>query len=418
MENLEWHVERRKLVELKGWDKNPRKISPNALDKLKARITDRGFHDILKIDIDGTVLSGNQRLQALLQLGHIEVDVKAPSRALTTEEKNKVALESNISDGEWDMDALVDFDAALLEAVGFSEKELDKIFKQKGEDDFDAQAEHDLIVTPNAQPGDVYVLGSHRLMCGSSTNPEDVKKLMGEDKADLVFTDPPYNVNYKGQGKKTSTTIENDNMDDAGFRTLLEQAFMNAYAHSKDESAIYVCYASSTHREFEDSLNKANYEVRQQIIWVKQVASMGWGNYRWKHEPILYCHKVGKKCTFLGDRTQYTEWTEQLTDKQLLDKFKKMIEKDEKGGSTVWRLKRDQNYDHPTQKPIQLVKIALANSCHRHGIVLDLFGGGGTTLAAAEESSRACRMMELDPKFVDVIIARWERMTGRTAQKL
>lgn len=376
-EQLEWRIERRAIVELKGWDKNPRKISAAALERLKSRIQERGFHDVLKIDTDGTVLSGNQRLQALIQLGKTEVDVKVPNRALTTEEKNKVALESNISDGEWDMEALTEFDEALLESVGFSEKELDKIFKEKGTDDFDAEAERDLIITPRAQHGDIYVLGSHRLMCGDSTSPEDVAKLMGEDKADMIFTDPPYNVNYSGQGKKTSTTIENDNMDELGFRQLLEKAFNNAYAFSKDEAAIYVCYASSTHREFEDSLNKASYEVRQQIIWVKQVASMGWGNYRWKHEPILYCHKVGKKVNFFGDRTQYTEWAENLSDEQLLEKFKKMIEKDEKGGSTVWRLKRDQNYDHPTQKPIALVKIALANSCHRHGIVLDLFGGGG-----------------------------------------
>lgn len=186
----------------------------------------------------------------------------------------------------------------------------------------------------------------------------------------------------------------------------------------KREAALYCCYASRTHREFEDALNANGFEVRNQIIWVKKVASMGWGDYRWKHEPILYCHQNESKMNFYGDRKQYTEWTEELSDEELLKQVKKMVEKDEAGGSTVWRLHREMKYDHPTQKPIKLVSIAVRNSSKRGDIVLDLFGGSGSTLIACEELNRTCYTMELDPKYVDVIIKRYETLTKEKAIKL
>lgn len=145
---------------------------------------------------------------------------------------------------------------------------------------------------------------------------------------------------------------------------------------------------------------------------------MGWGDYRWKHEPILYCHKSGAKLDFYGDRKQYTEWTEELSDEELLKMVKKNITKEEEGESTVWRLHREQKYDHPTQKPIKLVTIAIRNSSKRDDVVLDLFGGSGSTLIAADQVSRTAWLMELDPKYVDVIIKRWEKATGEKATKL
>ena len=235
----------------------------------------------------------------------------------------------------------------------------------------------------------------------------------------MVWTDPPYNVNYSGRGKSTSNVIKNDNMGEADFRVMLTAWFASYKNFLKKDGALYTCYASRTHREFEDALNANDFEVRNQIIWVKKVASMGWGDYRWKHEPILYCHfKDSKKLNFYGDRKQYTEWSEEPTDEELLKTIKAQVKKEEAGDSTVWRLHREMKYDHPTQKPIKLVSIAIRNSSKRDDVVLDLFGGSGSTLIAADQLNRVCYTMELDPKYCDVIIKRWEKLTGETAKKI
>jgi len=234
----------------------------------------------------------------------------------------------------------------------------------------------------------------------------------------MVFTDPPYNVAYKGNGKNTSNTIKNDDMGEQEFRTMLNAWFHNYSRLLKADGALYCCYASRTHREFEDAINANGFEVRNQIIWVKKVANMGWGDYRWKHEPILYCHKKGSSLQFYGDRKQYTEWTEEPTDEELLSAIKKQVVKDEEGGSTVWRLHRESKYDHPTQKPIKLVSIAIRNSSKRDDIVVDLFGGSGSTLISSDNLNRTCYSMELDPRYVDVIIKRWELQSGEKAIKL
>lgn len=234
----------------------------------------------------------------------------------------------------------------------------------------------------------------------------------------MVFTDPPYNVNYSGRGKNTSNTIKNDHMDESTFRVMLSKWFACYKQAIKPTAPLYCCYASRTHREFEDALNANGFEVRNQIIWVKKVASMGWGDYRWKHEPILYCHQKDSSMPFYGDRKQYTEWTEEMTDDELLQFVKKNISKEEEGGSTVWRLHRENKYDHPTQKPIKLVSIAIRNSSKRDDVVLDLFGGSGSTLIASEGLNRTCYTMELDPRYVDVIIKRYEELTKEKAVKL
>lgn len=213
-------------------------------------------------------------------------------------------------------------------------------------------------------------------------------------------------MDYAGRGKSTSTKIMNDNMDEAEFRTMLGKWFLSYAQSLKETGALYCCYASRTHREFEDAINANGFEVRNQIIWVKKVASMGWGDYRWKHEPILYCHKKGAPLDFFGDRKQYTEWTEEMSDEELLKMVKGMITKEEEGESTVWRLHREMKYDHPTQKPVKLVSIAIRNSSKRGDVVLDLFGGSFSTMVAAHELSRTCWTMELDARYVDVGIKR------------
>lgn len=409
------------IDELKPAEYNPRKWSASARKGLTASLGEFGFVQPLVVNSApnrrGVIIGGNFKLDIAKEKGMKTVPVVWVNIPDLKREK-ELNLRLNKNQGEFDNDLLADFGADLLSEVGWESKELDKIFDESGEDDFDADKEVEKIETPVAQYGDVYELGRHRLMCGDSSKSEDVKKLMGGVLADMVFTDPPYNVNYSGRGKSTSNTIKNDNMDEAAFREMLVAWFKSYREAMKPEAPMYCCYASRTHREFEDALNANGFEVRNQIIWVKKVASMGWGDYRWKHEPILYCHQKGATMPFYGDRKQYTEWTEELSDEELLKKVKAMVTKEEEGDSTVWRLHREMKYDHPTQKPLKLVSIAIRNSSKRGDIVLDLFGGSGSTLIAADQLNRTAFTMELDPKYVDIIIKRWEKITGEKAKKL
>lgn len=407
------------IEKLKPAEYNPRVWTEAARKALTASLDEFGFMQPLVVNTapgrNGIVVGGNFKLDIATKRGLTELPVVLVHLTLAKEKELNLRLNKN--QGEFDLDLLKEFDPAMLYDVGFDSKELDKIYKGDGEDDFDADAEVAAIVEPTTKLGDIFQLGRHKLMCGATGDGQATKKLMGGVQADMVFTDPPYNVNYAGRGANTSNTIKNDNMSEEDFRKNLGTWFADYYAFTKSEAPLYCCYASRTHREFEDALNANGYEVRNQIIWVKKVASMGWGDYRWKHEPMFYCFKRGQSLEFYGDRKQYTEWTEEPSDEELLKTLRAQVKKDEEGGSTVWRLAREQKYDHPTQKPIKLVSIAIRNSSKRDDVVLDLFGGSGSTLIAADQLNRKCYTMELDPKYCDVIIKRWEKLTGGKAVK-
>lgn len=391
------------------YQKNTKKHPDSQLQKIAKSLREFGWRQPILVDKDDVIIAGHGRWMAYNKYPE---GIKEPwiekAVDLSPEQVTRYRLMDNkTNESEWDNDLLAEFEASMLADVGFDSKELDKIFAdKKSHDDFDGDKEAEKIVTPNAKHGELYQLGRHRLMCGDSSNQEDVAKLRGGGLADMVFTDPPYNVDYAGRGKSTSTKIMNDNMDEAEFRTMLGKWFLSYAQSLKETGALYCCYASRTHREFEDAINANGFEVRNQIIWVKKVASMGWGDYRWKHEPILYCHKKGAPLDFFGDRKQYTEWTEEMSDEELLKMVKGMITKEEEGESTVWRLHREMKYDHPTQKPVKLVSIAIRNSSKRGDVVLDLFGGSFSTMVAAHELSRTCWTMELDARYVDVGIKR------------
>ena len=382
MTDLVWHTTQLKVNELTPFEGNPRQMTDAQAIQLKASLQKFNLVEIPAVNTNGKILAGHQRLKIMQLLGRGQemIDVRMPNRILTPEEEKEYLLRSNKNTGEWDFDALANFDEEFLKEVGFSSKELDRIFDLKGGDEDDAP---EAPATARAQRGTVYALGEHRLMCGDSTDPKDVEVL-----------------------------------SEASFREFLKKAFGNYRDFTNKNAALYCCYASRTHREFEDALNHAGWEVRNQIIWVKAVASMGWGDYRWKHEPIFYAHQKNVPLNFYGDRCQYTEWTETKTDQELLDIFKKMIEKDEKGQSTVWRFSRETNYKHPTQKPVELVKKAITNSSKRNEIVLDLFGGSGSTLIACDILKRRCFTLELDPRYVDVIIQRYCDFTGADKERI
>ena len=186
----------------------------------------------------------------------------------------------------------------------------------------------------------------------------------------------------------------------------------------KTSAPFYVCHAFATQRDFEDSMEKVGLHIRNQIIWNKTLAVMGWGDYRWKHETIFYAAFENSKSKFYGDRSQYTVINESWDDKKIIENIKKICEKQEKGGSTVWTLGKDVDSVHPTQKPIELIEIALRNSSKEQDLIVDFFGGSGSTLIGCEKMNRVCFSMELDPKYVDVIIRRWEQYTGEKAEKL
>jgi len=243
---------------------------------------------------------------------------------------------------------------------------------------------------PITKPGDLWILGRHRLLCGDSTDQTVVAKLMENQLADMIFTDPPYNVNYTGK-TKDALTIKNDSMKDDNFRHFLTLAFLNMAQASKAGAPIYVCHADSEGLSFRTAFKEAGWDLKQCIIWVKQHFVMGRQDYQWQHEPILYGWKPGAAHKFYGDRKQ----------------------------TTVWQIDRPMaNREHPTMKPIALCAQAIKNSSKSGDIVLDLFGGSGSTLIACEQLNRTCYMMEIDPKYCDVIVKRWENLTGQKAERV
>lgn len=298
-------------------------------------------------------------------------------------------------------------DEKMIELTGFSKDLL--VSKDENEDVVPS-----IPNIPKSKRGDVYVLGNHTIMCGSSTDENDVATLMHGIKADMVFTDPPYNVNYSGRGEKTSEGIIGDNVPEAEFEKFLDDVFANIAKNTKDGGGMYIFHASSTQSIFERSMQKSGIEIRNQMIWNKPVASMGWGDYRWKHEPFFYAGKKGVEMQFYGDRTNTTVLDFQKTEDEIIAWAKRQKLAEERGKTTIWSVKRDphKEYVHPTQKPVELIVHAIRNSSKAGDIVLDLFGGSGSTIIACEKMDRACFAMELDPKYADVIVQRYVDYTG------
>lgn len=404
---LEWIAEVRKVSELKEIDDNPRKITEDAFNLLKKRIIERGFHDVVKVDTEDFILSGNQRKRALNDLKLTQVNTLKPNRPLTKEERDAVVIESNRSDGEFDWDMMANqFDEQQLRDLGFSDLELGLM---TFDDDRD-ETEDDIPETP-AEPitvlGDLYELGAHRVLCGDSTKKEDVAKLMNGRKANMVFTDPPYNVDYSGSNSKGWDPIKNDKMTKEQFDTFLHEVFQRYAEVSEDDAGWYVFHSSTTQDQFKAEIEKANWKVKTQIIWNKPAATMGWSDYRMKHEPMYYCGKENVK--FYGDRTGTSVWDFHANEDDLLKFVKQLMRADRDGRNTIWTMKREPvaDYVHPTQKPVELICHAIRNSSKNEDLVVDLFLGSGATMIAAGKKGRVCYGMELDPKFVDVIVSRY-----------
>ena len=383
--------------EIKPYKKNPRKISKQAIQLVANSIGEFGFKVPIIIDTNGVIIAGHTRLKAaeLLKLEKVPCII---ADDLTNEQIRAFRLSDNrVSEfTEWDKDLLLNEIDDLkelfrLDDFGFFD-ELD-LFEEAKDDEFDI--DESLVkatVNTYVQAGDIFQLGEHRLMCGDSTNIEDIKKLIGSDKIDLLLTDPPYNVNYKGK-TKDELTIANDSMDESEFINFLYSCFSNIYPFMKEGASFYIWHADSKRLPFLIALNKAGLKTREVLIWLKNSFVIGRQDYQWKHEPCLYGWKDGKPHYFIKNRSQTT-----------------VLEFN----------KPNKNIEHPTMKPVELFGRLIRNSTPRRkkAIIVDLFGGSGTTLISSEQLEKKCLMMEYSPIYCQVIIQRYETLTGDTAHKL
>lgn len=379
------------IDELIPYEQNPRD-NKAAIDAVANSIENFGFKVPIIIDQDNVIVAGHTRLLAAQKLDLDEVPcIRADD--LTEEQIRAFRIADNKTAelADWDMEKLT-AELALLEDIDMTQFGFDlsefEIEPEVEEDDFDADAALDAIIDPKSKPGDIYALGNHRLMCGDSTKSDDVARLMDGETADLFLTDPPYNIAYEG-GTKDRLTIENDDMESGAFQEFLAAAFQNASNHMRAGASFYVWYASKEVVNFTTALEKAGFGVRQELIWNKSVFTLGRQDYQWKHEPCLYGWKDGAAHYFTDDRTLST-----------------VIDFDKPSKSEL----------HPTMKPVSLFSFQIMNSTRKGGKVLDLFGGSGTTAIACEQSGRSAYVMEYDPRYVDVIIERWEKLTGNSAE--
>ena len=385
-------IEKMKTENLLPADYNPRKdLKPGdeEYEKLKRSIEQFGYVEpVIWNRTTGRVVGGHQRLKVLIDMGINEVDCVVVEMDENKEKALNVAL--NKISGEWDKDKLAllisdlqaeDFDVSL---TGFDAAEIDDLFKDTiqdkiKDDDFDVDAE---LQNPTiTKPGDVWQLGRHRLVCGDSTLAETYDMLLGDEKVNLVITDPPYNVNYEGSAGK----IKNDNMEDDKFYNFLFDAFTNTEKYMADDASIYVFHADTEGLNFRKAFKDAGFYLSGTCIWKKQSLVLGRSPYQWQHEPILFGWKKKGKHQWYTGRKESTIWE--------FDKPKK-------------------NGDHPTMKPIPLLAYPIMNSSMSNCLVLDPFGGSGSTLIACEQTDRIARTIELDEKFCDVIIKRYIEQVG------
>jgi DNA modification methylase len=378
---------------------NPRVISDDALAGLQKSLKRFGCVEPIIVNIRddrNVIVGGHQRHKALTELhgGNYECTCVVVDLSVSEEKTLNVTLNNPHIQGDF-IDTLSEYIEQLRGEIPEQDYLDLAIIKLRGEiAAVEGLTDEDAIPEPPkvavTKPGDLYLLGGHRLLCGDSTKAEDVERLMNGKKADMIFTDPPYNVAYVG-GTEEQMTIKNDAMTEAQYIAFMGAFFTQYKESASDNAAVYICHASQWQRETESAMLAAGIEVRCQIVWVKNTFAWGFGRYKFRHEPIFYAHIKDKPDNWYGDKTQNTVWEEK---------------------------KPSANRLHPTMKPVEIVERALVNSSKAGDLVLDLFMGSGTTLIACHKNNRISYGMELDPIYCDVIVKRWEEFTGKKAKRI
>jgi len=392
-------IQQLKVEDLIPYVNNSRKHSDEQVAQIAASIKEFGWTNPILIDGDKGIIAGHGRLMAARKLKMAEVPVIEISHLTETQKKALVIADNKLAlNADWDLDLLtIELDELLtdgfdLELLGFDKEELDKLLEpEQIEGLTDEDAVPEIPEEPKTKLGDIWVLGNHRLMCGDSTSIDAVDTLLENQKADLVFTDPPYGVSYEGgHNQKKRKGIIADTLEGDDLTDLFYGALMAAIPNTKDGAAFYVWYASGKSIETYAALSKLPLKLRAVIQWYKVKSGLGafMSQYIPNSEPCMYLHKNGCSPAWYGPTNE----------------------------KTVWELKKEsKNNYHPTQKPVELPERAITNSSKAGDMVLDLFGGSGSTLIACEKQNRDARLMELDPKYCDVIIKRWQEFTGKQA---
>ena len=384
-----------KVIDLIPYVNNARTHSDEQILQIASSIKEFGFTNPILIDGENGIIAGHGRLMAAKKLGMEDVPTIELSHLSTAQKKayiiadNKLALNSG-----WN-DALLALEFADLNELGFDLEltgfSLEQIAALDVEEIPEGLTDEDSVpelpIEPVTKLGDVWLCGNHRVMCGSSTVITDMEKLVNERQVDMWLTDPPYNVAYKG-GTKDAMTMQNDSMSDDSFRTFLRDAYVVADIVMKPGAVFYIWHADTEGYNFRGAANDAGWKVRQCLIWKKSSLVMGRQDYHWKHEPCLYGWKEGAGHLWATDRKQTT-----------------ILEFD----------KPKRNGEHPTMKPVELFEYQMLNNTKGGDIVLDSFGGSGTTIIAADKNGRVGYAMEIDPKYCDVIVTRWQDYTGKQA---
>ena len=395
MSNPADKVERWSIDRLVPYARNARTHSDEQVAQIAASIKEWGWTTPVLADPTGQIIAGHGRVMAARKLGLTEVPVMVADGWTDAQKRAYVLADNKLAlNAGWDEELLAlelselqDL-GADLGLIGFDDDELAKLMKAGGTEGLtDPDEAPEVAEFAVTQPGEIWLMGPHRLLCGDATMLNDAEKLMDGYKADLIVTDPPYNVAYEG-GTKDKLKIKNDDMDDESFYQFLLSAYTNYFAVAKDGCGIYVFHADSEGTNFRKAMKDSGFKLAQCCIWVKQSLVLGRQDYQWQHEPVLYGWREGGKHKWYSDRKQ----------------------------TTVWRFDKPTRNDvHPTMKPVDLIAYPIENSSRGGDIVVDFFGGSGSTLIACERTGRVSRTMELDPKYCDVIVKRWQDFTGQKA---
>ena len=386
---------------IKPYENNPRKLKDSAIEKVAKSIKEFGFRQPIVVDKEKIIVVGHTRYRSSKKLGLTNLPITIADN-LTPEQINAYRIADNRTneEAEWDIELLKtelkdlqlkDFD---LDLTAFDEDQLNNFLFEEKDGLTDEDAVPETPEEPITKLGDIWKLGNHRLMCGDSTLINNFDKLCLEQ-ADMIFTDPPYGMSYGGGRAEGSTPkgalvkahgmIKNDDLRDEELINLVKDSLSTSLMKSKQGSASYICFTWRTYSEFYKALTDAGFKIKNCIVWDKKSIGLGLSHYRPQHEFIFYCGEQ-----WYGDKSQ----------------------------SDVWYMSRGatSKYVHPTQKPVELICKALENSSKNEDVIIDCFGGSGSTLIACEKLNRKARVMELDPKYCDVIVKRWEQFTGLKAE--